>query len=80
MSKIFYGISYPDECIDVTEIAIEKCKPDGITLLIPVSDPVRAELFTDPFEGKLKVVFIVEEDGVVHECDHETLVEIPEFK
>jgi hypothetical protein len=77
MSKVFYGVS-EDEKVDVTEIAIQKCM-DGTTLIIPIGDPTRAEIFGDPYVGQLKKIFIVKEDGTTVIYDHEQQVYIENF-
>ena len=77
MSQVFYGIS-EDQKVNVTEIAMEKCI-EGSTLVIPISDPVRASIFGDPYVGQLKKIFIVELDGTHFTFDHEQEVRIPHF-
>ena len=76
MSTIYYGIN-EIERIDVTAIAAEKCMIDT-TLVIPICDPVRAALFTDPYIGVLKSIFIVS-DGIEVIYDHQTEVDIQNF-
>ena len=76
MSTIYYGIN-EIERIDVTAIAAEKCMIDT-TLVIPICDPVRAEIFGDPYIGVLKKIFIVsDETEVIY--DHQTEVDIQNF-
>jgi len=77
MSKVFYGLN-PDEMTDVTAIAIEKCMQE-LALVIPIGDPVRADIFGDPYYGQYKAIFIVEENGTVLTYDHMTPVNIPQF-
>jgi hypothetical protein len=78
MSRVFYGLN-EDEKVDVTEIAMEKCMED-IILVIPISDPIRAEIFGDPYVGQLKKIFIVKIDGTYVVYDHETEVCIDHFE
>jgi len=78
MSRVFYGLS-EDEKVDVTEIAMEKCI-EGTILVIPISDPIRAEIFGDPYVGQLKKIFIVHQDGTIVTYDHEQEVCIDHFE
>jgi len=55
---IKYGLK--DNNIDVTSICYDKLK-SGIFIIIPKSDHERARYFTDPYMGKLKSVFIINE-------------------
>jgi len=78
MSRVFYGVN-EDQKVDVTEIAMEKCM-EGTTLVIPISDPIRAEIFGDPYVGQLKKIFVVELDGTHFTFDHEQEVRIEYFE
>jgi len=78
MSKIFYGLN-PDEMTDVTAIAMEKCMDADQTLIIPIGDPPRADIFGDPYYGQLKAIFIVELNGTIITYDNMTPVNIPHF-
>ena len=78
MSKVFYGVYYPQRCVEVTEAALQFCMVDG-SLVIPEVDQNRADIFGDPFVGEWKTIFIVEVDGTVYSFDHCTPVNIPNF-
>jgi len=77
MSKVFYGLSEL-EWLDVTAVAAASCMV-GTTLVITVGDPERAAIFSDPYVGQLKKVFIESAAGDVVVYDHQTEVDIPDF-
>ena len=60
---IKYGTE--DNCIDVTEICLEKLRVKNI-IIIPVRDYNRANYFSDPAIGVLKKIFIIN-DGIITE-------------
>lgn len=71
--NIKYGIM--NNNIDVTNIALEKCVSNGV-LVIPRGDHERADLFTDPLEGVLKVI-IIQNNGQTTEYDHTQEIRLP---
>ena len=70
--KILYGISV-NNSIDVTEIC-QVLRTDNI-IHIPAIDYNRADLFTDPYIGFIKKIFIIDNESV-REFDHKTRIEI----
>ncbi len=58
--KILYGSK--DKNIDVTDICYEKLMKENI-IKIPRNDNARADIFTDPCFGILKVVMVMNEDN-----------------
>ena len=69
--QILYGISVA-ESINVTNICIEKLLCENI-ISIPFHDHSRAKLFTDPFFGIVKKVFIIINNNLT-EYDEDTMV------
>ena len=65
--KILYGIK--DNNIDVTEICYKKLIKDNI-IKIQCNDNYRANIFTDPCYGVLKSIFIIKDNNVTLEYDH----------
>ena len=53
--KIEYGV--PNHFIDVTDICVRELSHNNV-IIIPQGDPVRANYFTDPIVGVLKMVYI----------------------
>jgi len=70
--KIYYGIR--DKQINITDICFNKLVNNNI-ITIPVGDTNRTNLFTDPFYGKVKKIFIVKDD-ITTEYDDSILIEI----
>ncbi len=70
--KILYGISV-NNSIDVTEICQAR-RTDNI-IHIPAIDHNRADLFTDPYIGFIKKIFIIDNESV-REFDYKTRIEI----
>jgi FkbM family methyltransferase len=64
--RVLYGTT--KACIDVTSIVLEKCVKKNIAF-IPNGDCNRANLFTDPYVGILKSIFI-DNGGVSNEYNH----------
>jgi len=66
---IKYGLK--DANIDVTSICYEKLK-SGVFIVIPKSDHDRAKHFTDPYKGKSKSIFLINETDINNqiEFDH----------
>jgi len=56
--------------IDVTKIVYEKCFKENI-FFIPTSDYKRADLFTDPLFGILKIIIIINNDNTYIVKDNE---------
>ena len=57
MIKIFYGISQ-DNSIDVTDICLDRLRINNI-INIPCTESTRATIFTDPYYGILKYIYIL---------------------
>ena len=57
--KILYGIT-PFQSIDITEMCI--AKKSGNIIYIPAGDINRANMFTDPYWGILKKIFVIVSD------------------
>jgi FkbM family methyltransferase len=64
--KILYGLS--DNNIDVTEICLNKLTKNNI-IIIPHSDSNRAHFFTDPINGVLKKIIIIDNNNNITEYD-----------
>lgn len=58
--RIYYGTT--TKYIDITQICFQKCIREN-KLVIPHSDHIRAQLFSDPAYGFHKEIFIQESDG-----------------
>lgn len=54
--KIFYGISQKNS-IDVTDICLDRLRINNI-INIPSSESTRATIFTDPYYGIVKYIYI----------------------
>jgi len=67
MVIIKYGII--NNNIDVTDIALTKCMKENI-IFIPKNDHARASYFSDPLLNILKSIFIIVNDNVCFEMDH----------
>ena len=65
---IKYGLK--DNNIDVTSICYDKLK-SGIFIIIPNSDHARAKYFTDPYKGKLKSIFIINETDINNQIEYD---------
>jgi FkbM family methyltransferase len=65
---IKYGLK--DDNIDVTSICYDKLK-SGIFIIIPNSDHTRAKYFTDPYKGKLKSIFIINETDINNQIEYD---------
>jgi hypothetical protein len=52
---VFYGVD--SQKIDVSQIVIDQCTTNGIAY-VPKGETARIELFSDPFPGILKRIFI----------------------
>ena len=63
--KIYYGVT--NNSIDVTNICLEKLTRNNV-ITIPYGDFNRANYFTDPLIGVLKII-IIENSGVITEYD-----------
>jgi FkbM family methyltransferase len=63
---IKYGVT--DNNIDVTDICSKKLKYDNY-IIIPAGDNERAKIFKDPVYGKIKSIFIYDNDNNVTEYD-----------
>jgi len=62
--KILYGLS--DNNIDVTEICLNKLTKNNV-IIIPPSDSKRAHYFTDPINGVLKKIIIIDNNNNITE-------------
>ena len=60
--KIYYGIS-ASVCINVTDVCLSR-KTQKNTVFIPSCDHKRALIFTDPYSGILKKIFIIHDDAL----------------
>ena len=59
---IKYGSLY--KTIDITQIALEKCKTANY-IYIPAGDVIRATIFGDPLPGILKSIFVIEKENEI---------------
>jgi FkbM family methyltransferase len=73
MIKIFYGISQ-DNSIDVTDICLDRLTINNI-INIPCTESTRATIFTDPYYGILKYIYILN-DGIFSTYDYDTHIKI----
>ena len=71
--KILYGIS-PETSIDVTDICLYRLTINN-TINIPNNEYTRAAIFTDPYHGILKSIFILN-DGNISTYDYDKQVKI----
>ena len=71
--KIYYGIKYNK--IDVTEICYSQLLHNNI-IIIPSNDFCRSHFFGDPLFGKLKQIFIVNENNKFIEYDDKVTIYI----
>ena len=71
--KIFYGVSQ-NNSIDVTNICLDKLKINNI-INIPAIDSTRASIFTDPYYGIIKNIYILN-DGTFSTYDIDTHIKI----
>jgi len=73
--KIYYGIS-ASVCINVTDVCLSR-KTQKNTVFIPSCDNKRALIFTDPYNGILKKIFIIHDD-ILREFDdfHEITINL----
>ena len=69
--KILYGLS--EKMIDVTEICYDKLKY-GNSIIIPDGDTNRAKYFSDPMYGFLKKIFILDNNNLFNEYNHDIKV------
>jgi FkbM family methyltransferase len=65
--KILYGSK--DKNIDITDICCKRLMKQNI-IKISCGDDDRANIFTDPCFGVLKVIFVINEDNSMLEFDH----------
>ena len=71
--KIFYGIE--SNKIDVTNICYDKLLNNEI-ITIPSDDYNRANHFSDPLRGTLKIIMIVDDDNNLFKFDHTLTIKI----
>jgi FkbM family methyltransferase len=71
--NIYYGVS-PSHSIDVTSICLSTLTTNN-TITIPEGDHHRAYLFTDPFPGSLKKIFVLYQNRIT-EYNDSTIVKI----
>jgi len=71
--KIFYGISQKNS-IDVTDICLDRLRINNI-INIPSSESTRATIFTDPYYGIVKYIYIYY-DGIFSTYDSDRHIKI----
>jgi len=71
--KILYGTQ--NKNIDVTSICENKLKNNNY-IIIPSTDSLRAEYFSDPVYGTLKSIFITDINNITTEYDHKKTIYI----